>query len=249
MVKRLRILVTRPKAQAISLCRCIEQAGWQPLLYPVLKIIPIRQSVKTLTAQLRQIDVLIFTSPNAVIYFPKTVLSKNSHSLPIVLAIGEGTRKALAKKGIQARFILAPPYNSEQLLKIPLLHTVQTKKICIIKGQGGRTQLIDTLQQRGAEVTSIDLYKRQSTKQNLLIFWKKYAPEIMITTSNEILQELYHRMEEKPVLLQTPLIVTSPRAFLLAQQLGFKTILEVPFYHETLLIEAITRYEQHDDQR
>lgn len=235
-MKHLRILVTRPKTQAVSLCRCIEQAGWQALLYPVFKIVPIHQPATTFATQLKQADIVIFTSPNSVSCFPK-----NPPQLPIVLAIGEGTRNALVQNGLQTHYALDPPYNSEQLLKIPPLQTIRAKKILIIKGQGGRTQLRDTLQQRGAFVTSIDLYKRQQTKQNLPIFWKKYAPEIMITTSNEILQELYRRMDNKPALLHTPLIVTSPRGFLLAQQLGFKTLLQVPFYHEGLLMRAITK--------
>src|ERR1019366_6905423 len=66
----LKIVVTRPRDQAVQLARRIEQAGGIPLLFPLLDITAV-QDIKTLheqIARLGQFNLAIFISPNAVHY-------------------------------------------------------------------------------------------------------------------------------------------------------------------------------------
>lgn len=242
----IRILITRPAAQANSLSLAIKKAGGVPLLFPVFKIIPILEpTTQNELAKKLQKDILIFTSPNAVSFLPKTFLNQlclSTIGCPTLLAMGPSTQKALEQQGLTVAVEPKPPFNSEALLELSSLQRVHQKKIGVITGEGGRMFLREALQKKGGEVSCMSVYARQETKKDLLAFWKKHNPEIILTTSNEILQALYEWMRNKSVLLKTPLVVTSKRAMLLAEQLGFEVILGLPFYDEAKIIETIAEY-------
>lgn len=195
--------------------------------------------------QVGKADILVFTSVNAVTFFPKAYLDKlraRTALQPALIAVGPSTQKALEEQGLTLAAESTPPFNSEALLELPFLQRVHQKEIVIVTGEGGRTHLAEALQKKGALVSFLEVYRRQESEGDLLDFWKEYSPEIILTTSNEILQAVYDRMRDKPLLLKTPLIVTSTRALHLAEQLGFGVILTTPFYHEEQLIKTIAEY-------
>lgn len=66
----LKILVTRPRDQAVQLAQRIEQAGGIPLLFPLLEITPVpdNKTLREQVSRLAQLDLAIFISPNAVRY-------------------------------------------------------------------------------------------------------------------------------------------------------------------------------------
>ena len=51
-------------------------------------------------------------------------------------------------------------YDSESLLALTEMNAVAEKVIIIIKGEGGRSLLFDQLSQRGAQVYTLDVYRR-----------------------------------------------------------------------------------------
>ena len=66
----LKIVVTRPRDQAVQLAQRIEHAGGIPLLFPLLDIAPV-QDTRVLHEQITRLprfDLAIFISPNAVRY-------------------------------------------------------------------------------------------------------------------------------------------------------------------------------------
>lgn len=235
--------MTRSLAQSERLSQAIQGAGGVPLLFPVFEIVPALDPVAP--KELQQVDILIFTSPNAVSFFPKTYLDKLCLSTTpprALLAMGPATKKALEQRGLTVAEEPKPPFNSEALLELPFLQAIHQKKIGVVTGKGGRMCLPEILQKRGAQISCIEVYARRETEGDLLAFWKEHHPEIILTTSNEILQAVYDRMKDKPILLKTPLIVASKRAMLLAEQLEFKVILAIPFYDEAKIIETIAEY-------
>lgn len=244
-----RILVTRPSAQAISLCHAIRTAGGVPLLFPVFEIVPALSLVTPdeLVA-LQHADIVIFSSANAVSFCPKAYLEElrlSTSASRALFAMGPSTQKALEQKGLTLTVEPNPPFNSEALLELSFLKTVRQKKILLVTGEGGRTHLEEAFQKRGAEVSYLKVYTRRKTEENLPSFWKEQNPEIILTTSNEILQAVYDKMKGAELfLLKTPLIVTGKRAMLLAEELGFKMILAMSFYDEKRLIEAIAEYDK-----
>ena len=66
----LKIVVTRPRDQAMQLARSIEQAGGVPLLFPLIEIAAVQDSeaLHEQISRLAQFDLAIFISPNAVRY-------------------------------------------------------------------------------------------------------------------------------------------------------------------------------------
>jgi uroporphyrinogen-III synthase len=66
----LKIVVTRPRDQAVQLARSIEQAGGMPLLFPLLDIAAVQDTreLHEQISRLRQFNLAIFISPNAVNY-------------------------------------------------------------------------------------------------------------------------------------------------------------------------------------
>ena len=66
----LRIVVTRPRDQAVQLAQRIEHAGGVPLLFPLLDIAPVQDTrvLHEQIARLPRFDLAIFISPNAVHY-------------------------------------------------------------------------------------------------------------------------------------------------------------------------------------
>ncbi len=100
-----RVLVTRPAAQAQSLAQRIEQAGGEAIRFPTLEIAAARDvaTLERVLAGIARVDLVIFISPNAVAH-GLAHLKKIHGGLPArltIAAIGRGTARALAEAGIE----------------------------------------------------------------------------------------------------------------------------------------------------
>src|SRR5262249_5931396 len=85
---------------------------------------------------------------------------RSRHADIALAAVGSGTRRALQALG--ARRVLAPEdgADSEALLALPELHDVAGKRILIVRGEGGRELLAETLVARGARTEYLECYRR-----------------------------------------------------------------------------------------
>ena len=105
-------------------------------------------------------------------------------------------------------------FNSEALLEHSALQDVATKRIGIIRGEGGRDLLRSTLLERGAEVDYIDVYRRICPVTNLLPLVKcqeQGGIDIIALTSVEGLQNLFKLGKGLGWLKQTTLLLGSQR--------------------------------------
>ncbi|MFL6567143.1 MAG: uroporphyrinogen-III C-methyltransferase [Burkholderiales bacterium] len=147
------ILVTRPAGQAERLAALVSAAGGRPFLFPAIEIerLPARP-----LPRLDEFDLAVFVSPTAV----DCAFERIKHAGVPVAAVGGGTRRALQALG--AREVLAPESgaDSEALLALPQLHEVSGKRILIVRGEGGREVLADTLAARGARTEYLECYRR-----------------------------------------------------------------------------------------
>lgn len=247
----LKVLITRPESQALTLANQIETLGGKPTLLPCITIAdpPNLSSLIKASQELNRFDMAIFISPNAV---QKALLFLHQYwpQLPTQLKIGcvgQGTAQALAEHEIKVDFYPKARFNSDELLALPELQNVAGKHIVIFKGLGGKEQLADSLQQRGAYVYNAITYQRLKPQLDiapLLAQWQTGNISIVISTSQEALTNLYQLLgnEGKVLLQQTPMLVISPVMEHYAKQLGINRVIVADNATDQAIIAALTQY-------
>ncbi len=206
----IKVLVTRPTNQAKLLCQMIEAEGGEAMRLPVIEIVEIEDKTPLLNCNLN--DFAIFISANAV---EKALPSLDLPRQCQVLAVGKRTAETLKVAGITAH-CPAPPFNSEALLEMPELQKIPGKKIVIFRGEGGRELLAKTLQQRGAIVNYVNVYRRIQPPTPA-----KISPvDIITVTSVQGLKHLLNMLEGQSWVKNTPLVVMSERIAVKAKKLG-----------------------------
>ena len=213
------VLITRPRAQAEALARAIREDGGEPLLLPLIDIQPVSDPSRldAILATLDRFDLAIFISPNAV-QFALTRLSARGRAWPATLpiaAIGAGTSQALAAHDLRATVVPRDRFDSEGLLAEPALQAVSGQRILIVRGEGGRALLAETLTARGATVTYAECYRRvlPSHDPNADRWLAPGAVDIAIITSGEALNNLLQLYGDagRRLLHDTPVLVASKR--------------------------------------
>ncbi|MDR2614725.1 MAG: uroporphyrinogen-III synthase [Candidatus Accumulibacter sp.] len=160
-----RILVTRPAAQAAGLAARIVAHGGEAIRFPLIDIAPPAdwRAVDEAAARLDGFALAIFISPNAVDYGLGRLLSRRPWPEHLAAAAtGPGTARRLARAGLPE--VIAPrgPYDSEALLALDALQAgrVAGRAVLILRGDGGRELLAETLRARGARVECAACYRR-----------------------------------------------------------------------------------------
>ncbi|MDD5299536.1 MAG: uroporphyrinogen-III synthase [Gallionella sp.] len=226
----LKIAVTRPREQAAQLARSIEQAGGIPLLFPLLDIAPVQeqQALHEQLSRLAQFDLTIFISPNAVQYGMAAI--RAAGGLPRatrVATIGQGSAKALHELGIADVIAPAERFDSEGLLALPELQDVAGWRVLILRGDGGRELLGDTLRARGATVEYAACYRRSKPQQDVAALLEA-APDALTVTSSEALEHLWQMQgggAQRDSLCGIPLFVPHERIAGLARRQGWRQVL------------------------
>ena len=246
----LKIAVTRPRDQAAPLARRIEQAGGIPLLFPLLDIAPVadQSALHEQISRLAQFDLAIFISPNAVqcgMAAIRAALSPNPSPasgrgvrdsagegkvliLPPALKIatvGQGSAKALHELGIAEVIAPAEHFDSEGLLALPELQNVAGWRVLILRGDGGRELLGDTLRARGATVEYAACYRRSKPQQDITALLDA-VPDALTVTSSEALGYLWQMLDDaqRDQLCGIPLFVPHQRIADLAQRQGWRQV-------------------------
>lgn len=112
------------------------------------------------------------------------------------------------------------------MLKLDILKRVKGKKVVILRGNGGRELIYETLKSRGAQVSYLEVYKRQNLAfdSDLFVpFWQdKHIQQLVITSSGQLsyfVSQLTQAQLNWALGLQ--LYVPSARIANEAQQIGF----------------------------
>ncbi len=156
-----RIVVTRPRAQASSLCGKIAALGAEPILFPTIEIAPMDDyaALDNAIRLLSQYRWIIFTSVNGVAAFWNRLDLAGLKDLPRlskVAAIGPATAQALASHGVQAHLI-PDEYVAEAILE--KIGDVAGQWILLPRAELAREALAVELAHRGAIVHEIAAYR------------------------------------------------------------------------------------------
>lgn len=186
------VLVTRPVNQAAPIATAIEKAGGTAVLFPVMDIIG-RPAGDILydASELPAADIAIFVSRNAVRYGIDAVGEATR-----IAAIGPATKKAIETAGLSVAIRPDRGYDSEHLLAAPELKDVSGLNVRILRGNGGRELLADTLRERGARVDYLEVYRREphafteSELDDLSARWDAGAIQCAIAMSVESFEYL-----------------------------------------------------------
>lgn len=246
------ILVTRPAEQASHLCDLIRTANGEAILFPTVLIRPSARAAEAQAYLAKPWDILIFISRNAVNFalelFPGGQLPPPPPAGPMVAAVGAATATALRDAGRPPNLIPGQRFDSEGLLELPELVHVSGQRILIVRGEGGRPMLGDTLRQRGAEVVYAEVYRRglpESDARDQLPLWHDKL-RMLTATSDEVLHNLCRLVPESelPWLRALPLAVYSGRTAASAMELGFRTVAVASESSDPALLDALCRLTQ-----
>ncbi len=245
------VLVTRPADQAEPLCRLIEAANGRPIPFPTIEIIPARdpRAAQDLLAQ--PWDLMVFISRNAVEHAVRlTPAAAPWGKARLLAAVGRATAIALGDAGRPPDLVPGERYDSETLLALPELARPLGWRVLIVRGEGGRATLADTLAARGAEVTYAEVYRRARPEVDAGPLIARWPSEIHLVTatSDEVLLNLHAMLGDAAARLlgTTPLAVLSERTGLRARELGVARVAVAQRADDQALVGALIELVQPD---
>lgn len=228
------ILVTRPSPAGemlVSRLRALGQVAWS---FPLIEFTPGRE-LNTLPERLSALgeDDMVFALSQHAVTFAQAHLQQTHAYWPLqprYFAIGRSTALALhTASGIEVRYPLDQEI-SEVLLQLPELQNIQGKRALILRGNGGRELLGETLVARGAQVEFCECYQRCGKLYDgaqEAMRWHTRGVDTIVVTSGEMLQQLFTLIPlwyRENWLLRCRLLVVSERLANLARELGWQDI-------------------------
>lgn len=153
------VVITRPAGTGSSMAREVRRLGGVALLLPGLSLRHVDEPGQAAIAlgEALNDELLVFTSPAAV-SFAARLLPLQTQA--IVLAVGQGTARALRLHGVSAPWAPVHRQDSEGLLEHPALADLHGKRVSLIGAAGGRGVLRAELTARGAELREVHVYRR-----------------------------------------------------------------------------------------
>ncbi len=130
----MKVVVTRPRAQAGQLVRRLEGLGLEVVECPLIEIDPLEEPAAVDTSGY---DWVVVTSPNGAELFAR----RRTGALPRVAAVGPGTAETLRAVGIEPGLVPAVSTQEGLLDELPR----PAGRVLVVGAEGSRRVLIDAL--------------------------------------------------------------------------------------------------------
>ena len=243
------VVLTRPALQNEALAARIRAAGGEVIALPLLDIappaVPLRAEV--LHAQLAHSDWAIFISPNAARMALSILPAADWPSACRCAAIGKGTAHALHKAGFTDVLMPFDGADSEALLTLPEFQHIAMRRMLLVRGEGGRELLAQTLAERGACVEHAVVYRRLACLVDLSVLRQQLVGKrtLWVITSSEALRVLLSaacQAEDFAWLLAQDFVFAHPRIAQQAALLGLNRGMMTPSPEDEAVFAALLEY-------
>ena len=164
----MRVLVTRPDAQARAWVRDLTGQGIDAVALPLIDIGPPADTAAVAAAWqgLAAHRLVVFVSPNAAErFFALRPAAMPWPATAMAASVGPGTSETLRRCGVPSERIVEPPasspqFDSEALWSVLSAHDWSGASVLLVRGDGGRDWLADTLRAQGARIEFVSAYRR-----------------------------------------------------------------------------------------
>ncbi|MFT3664547.1 uroporphyrinogen-III synthase [Piscinibacter sp.] len=235
----MKLLVTRPAAQAAEWVRQLRERGVDADALPLIGIFPprdaraVQAAWRTLAAQ----RLVMFVSPNAAEQF--FALRPDGAAWPagtLAGSPGPGTSRTLLALGVPAEAIAepaadAPQFDSESLWRQLSSRDWRGARVLIVRGESGRDWLADALRAHGATVDFVTAYERGAprldAREQAVLSAARAAPraQVWMFSSSESIAQL-EALAPGADWRGAAALATHPRIAQRAREAGFGTVLE-----------------------
>jgi uroporphyrinogen-III synthase len=163
----MRVIVTRPRAQADTLVHELQGSGIDAVALPLIHIAPLSdvRPLQQAWAGLAGTALVVFVSANAVLQFMRQRPAHAAWPVQLLAAsTGPGTSAALRAAGVPAALLVQPAgevFDSEALWHELQPRDWHARHVCVVRGEGGRDWLAERLAAAGAHVEFVSAYQRQ----------------------------------------------------------------------------------------
>lgn len=244
----LRVVLTRPRREAQSLARAIEQEGGEVLHFPTLAIEPLRDPHPALdiVRRLAHFDFAVFVSKNAARFGVAMIQAHGGFPAGTrVIAVGPGTARTLAQLGCPGSLCPQEKYDTPGLLAMPELQGAEVtgRRVAIFRGQGGLDTLAAQLRARGATVEYAELYRRTRPvvdMHQISELRRRGVVDLIVVTSSDAMVNLFAMVgeDEQRWLAGCQFLVPSMRVATAAQETGVR---RKPLVSASLCDEVLMR--------
>ncbi|HEX3241178.1 MAG TPA: uroporphyrinogen-III C-methyltransferase [Solirubrobacterales bacterium] len=159
-----RVIVTRARAQASGLARTLRELGAEVVELPAIRIEPRLDAaeVREAAAAIGLYELVCLTSPNGVKLLFEAIEAAGLDSRALagvtVAAIGPGTARALAKRGIVAD-VVPERFVAEGLIEALADVDVDGARVLVARAAEARDVLPEYFEKQGAQVDVVALYE------------------------------------------------------------------------------------------
>jgi uroporphyrinogen-III synthase len=240
VIEQHRLLITRFEPHGRELVEQLHTIGCFAIAQPLLTVTALHDVARRDLFLSGYYDFVIAVSGNAIQFAQQQINSRWPDAT--YLAVGRSTQQQLMLAASQPVFCPDSRFDSEGLLALKQLQSVQSKRILILRGEGGRDLLETRLTERGAKVDYFQTYKRIKINLNgheLVKNWQQALINGVIISSAEILNQLFALVPNKDASWLCELIfyVPSQRVAEQAYVLGAKHVVLLPSLHTQHIVE------------
>ncbi|MCL1035542.1 uroporphyrinogen-III synthase [Shewanella submarina] len=237
----MKVLLTRPEGRNQTMSTALSERGTPHLVTPLLGVEatpPSRSTDDILSA-----DIIIFVSTNAV-NFGTQALDQSWPAHIQYFAVGKATWESFAAAGISGVRAADDNQQTEGLLELDALQHVDGKKVVIVRGNGGRELLAQTLTSRGATVEFWEVYRRTCPDYDAAKVcreWQEFGIDTIVITSPDMLENLITLVPKElfPWLSACHIIVPSSRAEAQAIARGLTHVTNAGAAHAEAMLAAL----------